>query len=112
MPRKDFLMKYLILVPDGCGDWPLESLGGKTPLETADVKNINGYAKAGRVGLVKTIPEGITPNSVPANLSILGFDPVKCQTGRAPLGAVAAGVEMSKTDIAFRVNPRRGYLSR
>ena len=27
--------KYIILVGDGMGDYPLEELGGKTPLEVA-----------------------------------------------------------------------------
>ena len=97
-------MRYFALVPDGCGDWPIESLDGKTPLEAVKMKNINAIAKKGTVGLVKTIPDGLTPNSVPANLSILGFDPLECQTGRAPLEAVAAGIALGEKDLAYRVN--------
>ena len=41
-------MKYLILVPDGAGDEPVEALGGKTPLEAADIPMINELAAKGK----------------------------------------------------------------
>ena len=97
-------MKFCILVPDGCGDHPIASLGGKTPLEAAKIKNINEIAKRSKIGLVRTIPEGVEPNSVPANLSILGFDPSVYKTGRAPLETVAAGINLADDETAFRVN--------
>ena len=65
-------MKYLIVVTDGAGDDPVESLGGKTPLEVADMKTINELASMGEVGMVKTIPPGIAPGSDAANLSVMG----------------------------------------
>ena len=97
-------MKYLILVPDGCGDWPLPLLTGKTPLEAADIPHADALARAGLVGLVRTIPEGISPGSDAANLSILGYDPAVHLTGRASLEAAAMGLAMAQTDTAFRVN--------
>jgi 2,3-bisphosphoglycerate-independent phosphoglycerate mutase len=97
-------MKYLILIPDGCGDWPIESLGGKTPLEAAGIRHMNGLAAKSEVGTVKTIPDGFEPGSDVANLSILGFDPAIYLTGRASLEAVGAGVEMKADEVAFRVN--------
>ena len=97
-------MKYLMLVPDGCGDWPIPALGGKTPLEAADIACINQLAKAGEVGLVKTIPDGVEPGSDAANLSILGYDPAVYLTGRAPLEAAAMGLPMAETDTAFRAS--------
>jgi 2,3-bisphosphoglycerate-independent phosphoglycerate mutase len=97
-------MKYLILVPDGCADRPVRELGGKTPLEAADIKHINALARISEVGAVKTIPDGMTPGSDAANLSVMGFDPAVYLTGRSPLEAVSMGIDMSDTDVAFRTN--------
>jgi 2,3-bisphosphoglycerate-independent phosphoglycerate mutase len=97
-------MKYLILVPDGCADRPVQALGGKTPLEVADMKHINALARIAEVGSVRTIPDGMTPGSDAANLSVMGFDPARYLTGRSPLEAVSMGIDMSDTDVAFRTN--------
>ncbi len=97
-------MKYLILVTDGAGDEPIDVLGGKTPLEAANLKNINSMAARGTVGMVSTIPEGMAPGSDAANLSVMGYDPKVFHTGRSPLEAVSMGIEMSATDVAFRCN--------
>lgn len=97
-------MKYLIVVPDGAGDRNISELGGKTPLETAKLDYINSLAARGQVGMVKTIPDGIPPGSDAANLSVMGYDPSVYLTGRSPLEAVSMGLDMSPTDVAFRVN--------
>lgn len=97
-------MKYLIIVPDGAGDEPIEKLEGKTPLQMAKMPITNGLAKRGLVGMVRTIPEGIAPGSDAANLSVMGYDPAKFLTGRAPLEAASMGIEMLDTDVAFRTN--------
>lgn len=97
-------MKYLILVPDGAGDEKIEKLGGKTPLEVAEIDNINRLAAEGEVGMVKTIPPGVAPGSDAANLSVMGYDPAVYLTGRSPLEAASIGIEMSDTDVAFRTN--------
>jgi len=97
-------MRYLIVVPDGAGDEPIAKLEGKTPLQMARMPITDGLAKLGLVGLVKTIPEGIAPGSDAANLSVMGYDPAKFLTGRAPLEAASIGIEMLDTDVAFRTN--------
>ena len=97
-------MKYLILVPDGAADNPLDCLDGKTPLEVADMPVINELAKKSMIGLVRTIPEGIAPGSDAANLAVMGYDPSVYLTGRSPLEAVSIGIQMSDTDVAFRAN--------
>ncbi|MGN0735997.1 MAG: cofactor-independent phosphoglycerate mutase [Anaerovoracaceae bacterium] len=97
-------MKYLIVVPDGSADNPVESLGGKTPLEAADLPCINGLAAKGEIGSVRTVPEGISPGSDSANLSVMGYDPRKYLTGRSPLEAASIGLKMSDSDISFRAN--------
>lgn len=97
-------MKYLVIVPDGAGDEKIEALGGKTPLETAELPFINSLAAKGEVGMVKTIPPGIAPGSDAANLSVMGYDPSVYLTGRSPLEAASIGIDMSDTDVAFRTN--------
>ncbi len=97
-------MKYIVMLGDGMADYTIEALGGKTPLEAAKKPNIDRLAKGGELGMVKTVPEGMKPGSDVANLSAMGYDPLKCYTGRSPLEAVSIGVEMSETDVAFRCN--------
>ena len=97
-------MKIAILVGDGMSDYPIEELGNKTPLEVAKIPNINEMAKAGMIGLVKTVPRGMKPASDIANLSIFGYDPKAYYTGRGPLEAANIGVEIAEDEIAFRCN--------
>lgn len=96
-------MKYLILLGDGMADWPIDELNGKTPLEYAETPNMDKIA-GGVVGMVKTVPEGFAPGSDVANLSVLGYNPQKYYTGRAPLEAASKSVPMGKDDVAYRCN--------
>lgn len=84
-------------------DYPLKELGGKTPLETAETPHMDRIA-ACRVGLVRTIPDGMEPSSDVANLSLLGYDPQKYYTGRAPLEAASMGIAFRANQMAFRMN--------
>ncbi|MFQ5851201.1 MAG: cofactor-independent phosphoglycerate mutase [Candidatus Binatia bacterium] len=97
-------MKYVILQGDGMADYPIDSLGGKTPLEVAATPNMDWLASRGVFGLTRTIPEGLPPGSDVANMSILGYDPKIHYTGRAPLEAASIGVTLGPEDIAFRCN--------
>lgn len=97
-------MKYIVMLGDGMADYPIESLGGKTPLQVAKKPNIDRLAQYGRLGMVKTVPDGMKPGSDVANLAAMGYDPQSCYTGRSPLEAVSIGIEMSDTDVAFRCN--------
>jgi len=97
-------MKYVVIVGDGMADYPLEELGGKTPLEAAHKPNMDFIASKGRVGVVKTVPDGMFPDSAVANLCILGYDPRKYFTGRGPLEAGAMGIKLGERDVAFRCN--------
>lgn len=97
-------MKYVIFLGDGMADLPVEELGGKTPLESADKPNMDFIASHGKLGMVKTVPDGIKPGSDVANLSVMGFDPLKYYTGRSPLEAYSIGVDMIPGDISFRCN--------
>ncbi len=97
-------MKYIVLLVDGMADYPIESLGNKTPLEVVNIPNINGCARRGEVGMVQTIPAGMSPGSDTANLSVMGYAPEIYHTGRSPLEAASMGVEMKPTDVTFRCN--------
>lgn len=97
-------MKYIMLVPDGMADYPLPQLEGKTPLEVAKTPNMNYFAKIGKVGLSKNVPDKMEPGSDVANLSLLGYDPRKCYSGRAPLEAANMGITLGENEVAFRCN--------
>ncbi len=97
-------MKYLFLVPDGMADYPINELDGKTPLEVAKIPNMRFFAKNGRVGLVKNIPDKLPAGSDVANMSLLGYDPKKYYTGRAPFEAASMGIELKDGEVAFRCN--------
>lgn len=97
-------MKYLVVLCDGMADYPVEALGGKTPLEAANTPNMDKFAKDGYVGLVKTVSDDMKPGSDVANLSVLGYDPHKYYTGRSPLEAGSIGIDMKNTDVSLRCN--------
>ena len=97
-------MKYIVLLGDGMSDKGLDELGGKTPLQAANTPNMDFMARRGRLGLAKTVPDGYPPGSDVANLSVFGYDPRSCYTGRSPLEAASIGVELAPDDVAFRVN--------
>ena len=97
-------MKYVIVIPDGCADEPQESLGGKTPLQAADVPAMDAVARRGIVGASNNTPEHLPAGSAVANLSLLGYDPNEYFTGRAPLEAAAQGIELADEDWAIRCN--------
>lgn len=97
-------MRYIVIVGDGMADYPLEELHGRTPLQAADTPNMDFIAAKGRCGLLRTIPEGMEAGSDIANLSILGYDPMKYYAGRGPLEAASIGIELRDNDLAFRCN--------
>jgi len=96
--------KYLILLGDGMGDYPIPRLRNRTVLEAAHTPNMDFIAQHGILGQVQTVPVSLVPGSDVANLSILGYDPRACYTGRAPLEAASIGVSLGPCDVAFRCN--------
>lgn len=97
-------MKYVIVLGDGMADRPLEELQGMTPLEYAKTPAMDQLAAAGEIGTVHTIPDGMSPGSDTANLSVLGYDPKIYYSGRSPLEALSIGVDMKKDDVSLRCN--------
>lgn len=97
-------MKYVILLGDGMSDWPVEELGGKTPLQAARTPHMDALARQGRTGQAWTIPEGMSTGSDVAALTILGYDTRQLYTGRSPLEAASMGIQLQPTDVALRCN--------
>ncbi len=97
-------MKYIVILGDGMSDEPVAALGGRTPLEAANIPNLDALASMGELGLVQNVPQGMTPGSEVANLSVLGYDPSRDFTGRSPLEALSVGVPMTPEDVVFRCN--------
>ena len=98
------MMKYAIVIVDGAADEPLEELGGLTVLQKAAIPNTDWISINGRQGIVRTVPAGMAPASDVAIMSLLGYDPTDCYPGRAPLEAVAQGIEVTPSDWIFRCN--------
>jgi len=96
--------KYLILVGDGMADEAQKELEGKTPLEEAQTPHMDQLASKGILGLTETIAPHQEPGSDVANMAILGYDPDRFHTGRAPLEAASMGVSLLPSEVAFRCN--------
>ncbi|MDE6723155.1 MAG: cofactor-independent phosphoglycerate mutase [Eubacterium sp.] len=97
-------MKYVVVLYDGMADYPVPALDGKTPMMVAKKPNLDYLAQRAEVGLVRTVAEGLKPGSDVANMSVMGFDPMKYYTGRSPLEAASIGIDMKKTDVSLRCN--------
>lgn len=98
------MMKYVVILGDGMADYRQPSLQGKTPLMLAKKPYIDALAKVSEVGLFRTVPCGMKPGSDVANLSVLGYNPQECYTGRSPLEAASIGIELKDTDVTVRAN--------
>ncbi|MCJ7443136.1 MAG: cofactor-independent phosphoglycerate mutase [Methanotrichaceae archaeon] len=97
-------MKIIIMIGDGMADVPVDALGNLTPLQVATTPNMDFLAREGRTGRARTVPHDMSPGSDVANLSIMGYDPRKYYSGRAPFEAAAMGIELARGEIAFRCN--------
>jgi len=98
------MRKRVLLVPDGMADEAQAALGGRTPLEAAQTPVMDGLARGGIVGLVRTVPEGMPAGSDVANLAVLGYDPAAVFSGRSPLEAASIGVDLGPDDVSYRLN--------
>ena len=97
-------MKYLVVLCDGMADTPSDYLNVKTPMELADKPTMDEMAKVSEVGLCRTVAKGLKPGSDVANLSVMGYDPAVCYTGRSPLEAASIGIDLKDTDVTLRCN--------
>ena len=97
-------MKYVVFLADGMADLPNKELNNKTPLDIALHPAMDRMARDGYFGLAKTVPDNMPAGSDTANLSVFGYDPAACYTGRSPLEAVSLGIELCDTDVTYRCN--------
>lgn len=97
-------MKYVVCIPDGCADEPSAALGGRTPLEVARTPTLDALAARAEVGRAAVIPPGMAPGSDVGNMAILGYDPARYHTGRAPIEAAALGLRLAPDQVAYRCN--------
>ena len=97
-------MKYALVIPDGVADEPQKRLGQRTPLQAADLPNMDAVAAAGLSGLTDNVPKSLPSGSDVGTMSLFGSDPLTEHTGRAPLEAAAQGIELGPHDWAVRCN--------
>ncbi len=97
-------MKYVIILPDGASDEPLPQLAGKTPLEAAHIPHMDSIAREGRLGRIVTIPEGFGAGTDAGTLTLMGYDPRRYHTGRAPMEALAQQLSAAPDQLIFRCN--------
>ena len=96
--------KYVVILPDGAADDPLEQFDGKTVIEAAHTPHMDAISMEGRLGLVQTVPQGFDPGSDVAQMSLLGYNPAQYYSGRAPIEAVAKDIPLGPADWVFRCN--------
>jgi len=85
-------------------DERIESLGNKTPLQYASTPMMDLLAQKGNSGLLQTVPERMHPGSEVANLSVLGYNPVKVLEGRGALEAASMGIDVLPGEMVMRCN--------
>ena len=96
--------KYVIIIPDGAADYPLDCFDGKTILQAAEIPNTDKISINGKQGIVQTVPPDMPPGSDVAQMSLLGYDPVQYYPGRAPIEAAAQGIKLAQDEWVFRCN--------
>ena len=97
-------MKYVLIIPDGCADEPQASLDGLSPLAAANIPHMDDVARSGLLGLTDHVPASMPSGSDVGTMSLLGYDPLECHTGRAPIEAAAQGIALGPDDWAIRCN--------
>ncbi len=97
-------MKYITILGDGMADYLQPSLNNATPLMIAKKPTIDSLCARGELGFAKTVPSGMKPGSDVANISVLGYDPKECYTGRSSLEAESIGIKLLDTDVTLRAN--------
>ncbi len=77
----DSPMKYVLIIPDGCADEPQPSLQGLTPLQAANVPNMDEVVRLGEVGLTNHVPDSMPSGSDVGTMSLFGYSPLEFHTG-------------------------------
>lgn len=85
-------------------DYPVEALGGLTPLQYAATPAFDALARMGRSGLLSTVPDGLPPSSDVAIPAILGYNPAQAYEGRGVLEASGIGYTPAPDEMVMRCN--------
>lgn len=97
-------MKVLLIILDGVADRPSPKIALMTPLQYARKPSIDLLAAGGVTGIMDPVAPGIPVGSDTGHLALLGYDPFVYYTGRGPLEALGAGIDLRPDDVAFRCN--------
>ena len=97
-------MKFALIIPDGAADEPQSSLGGRTPLQAANIPHMHEIARRGVVGRANNVPDSMPSGSDVGTMNLFGYEPLTYHTGRAPLEAAAQGIALGPDDWALRCN--------
>jgi 2,3-bisphosphoglycerate-independent phosphoglycerate mutase len=96
-------LKAVLIALEGIADRPQEALGGKTPLQLADVPHLDALAKRGACGQLYAVAPGICPSADTALWHLLGYGALP-YPGRAAFEAIGAGIELNDDDVVFLVS--------
>src|SRR3990170_1477923 len=97
-----FQMKGILVILDGLGDLPCKQLGEKTPLEAAEMPNLDFLAARSEMGYMYPVKPGFIPQSDEAIVSIFGND--LNNSSRGQLEARGTDLKLVRGDLALRVN--------
>lgn len=96
------MRRVLLIVIDGLGDRPHSSLKWLTPLQAAEIPNMDLMAAKGILGMQYPIAPGVPPGSDSGHLSLFGYDLRREYPGRGVFEALSEGVECR--GVTFRAN--------
>jgi len=95
-------MKGILIIIDGLGDLPCKQLNGKTPLEAANMSNLDFLATRGEMGWMYPVKPGFIPESDEAIVSIFGNDLISSTRGQ--LEVRGTDIKLTRGDLALRIN--------
>lgn len=96
--------KCLLVIQDGIGDRPIESLGRKTPLEAAFTPHMDALIARGIAGLIDIVAPGVKVGTDIGHLALFGQDITNDSYGRGPMEAAGVGIVLKPGDVALRCN--------
>jgi len=95
-------MKGILVILDGIGDLPCKQLNEKTPLEAANMPNLDFLSARGEMGYMYPVKPGFIPESDEAIVSIFGNELISSTRGQ--LEARGTNLKLTRGDLALRTN--------